>query len=743
MRQIVLFVSCVVLSLVCFINGAEPNYVRSTIKDVDGSGSDIITTGYSDGLGRSIQSKLQLSGGKARVVSTFYDNAGRPYITTKPFIDKTGNLNTLFTPGDFDEINNTINTSAYYSGFITTGTNAYAYSESEYYDDPLGRVKRAGAPGVYYHLGSDHFTASWSFGVTTTFVDSPVPHSFNIEITRGTTTSTVNVAVTVNGGFICNVDPKTSVATGSEILDGFYTHLLQNPIADSDHFLTVARDPDDKLSQELKDLFNNTISTRSGDLSTPISASYSHDILGNLLTEIAPRQGTTILIGDCKFQYNTLGQLINKISTDGGTFGYAYTLTGQLASDTSYTGSTIYRIRRYQYDDLDRLISIELKDDNDPDHDQWSVVTSSYYDNFDGLDSDIPSYVIPRWLFSSLENLHGRLVASIAINRINGISYYVCDLYSYDDEGRIDKKFKIVPGLLFQENFYSYDIHGKIVKDSTVCATQKIVKEYQYDHEGRLIHIVHINNGTTGKTVASYNYDELGHTVNKTLGIGSGHQIDYEYNIRDWVTSIAPVATNSYPNKFFETIRQYQANGNIANALYKYESNSGAVVENYNLTYNYDNVNRLTGVAQLDGTGDFTANFTYDNAGRLESKREGAVNRPDYKYYAQNSRLKNTSGGESTNYLYDKNGNLVVDKIKKMVIEYDWRDMPVAFRFYSSIPPKVSVNNSGQYVLEDLINGEDLYQYMARKVAGGLTLLSQGVMCYDASGNRVLKMESK
>ncbi len=43
-----------------------------------------------------------------------------------------------------------------------------------------------------------------------------------------------------------------------------------------------------------------------------------------------------------------------------------------------FTDSTIYRIRRYQYGDLDRLISTELNDDNDPDHDQPFPVSKKH-----------------------------------------------------------------------------------------------------------------------------------------------------------------------------------------------------------------------------------------------------------------------------------------------------------------------------------------------------------------------------
>jgi hypothetical protein len=78
------------------VMGVQPNSVQTTTYDVDGNGSDVVTTEYSDGLGRSIQSKLKISdtiiSGVAeprdRVTCTFYDDAGRPEYTTKSFVDR-------------------------------------------------------------------------------------------------------------------------------------------------------------------------------------------------------------------------------------------------------------------------------------------------------------------------------------------------------------------------------------------------------------------------------------------------------------------------------------------------------------------------------------------------------------------------------------------------------------------------------------------------------------------------------
>ena len=89
--------------------------------------------------------------------------------------------------------------------------------------------------------------------------------------------------------------------------------------------------------------------------------------------------------------------------------------------------------------------------------------------------------------------------------------------------------------------------------------------------------------------------------------------------------------------------------------------------------------------------------------------------------------------GSSTNYLFDPNGNMVLDVSKKMLVEHDWRNMPVSFKFYDHIPDTYA--NAG-----DLSTIAGAWQNLASKVAAeGAVLLSEVQMLYDASGNRVQK----
>jgi hypothetical protein len=160
MRQFLMVVCVLLAAMAGWVGAVEPNYVRTTTYDVDGivngggnSDNDVVTTEYSDGLGRSIQSKLHLKPdlsatpqvpARDRVSCTFYDEAGRPQFSTKAFVD-------LQQPGAY--LNGSLHDAAI-EGQLTTQYpvskypyNTHLYNETYYWDDPLGQVKTVEGPG--------------------------------------------------------------------------------------------------------------------------------------------------------------------------------------------------------------------------------------------------------------------------------------------------------------------------------------------------------------------------------------------------------------------------------------------------------------------------------------------------------------------------------------------------------------------------------------------------------------------
>ena len=204
MSRLLLVVVCVLLAAaVRAVNAVEPNYVRTTTYDVDGAGSNVETTEYSDGLGRAVQSKLQLNDTKDRVSCTYYDQAGRPKISTKSFVDEINEGQ--FLPGEItdSDIKNQLE-----------GNNdgdTRAFSETEYWDDPSGRIKIATGPGQdYENFGS----RSWVFGT------SEESSSRNIDLDGFG-------RVTFKNGMITAIDPDDDVSVPS-LLDALYEHMLAN-----------------------------------------------------------------------------------------------------------------------------------------------------------------------------------------------------------------------------------------------------------------------------------------------------------------------------------------------------------------------------------------------------------------------------------------------------------------------------------------------------------------------------------
>lgn len=708
MRNMV-FVISILISGAASVNAVEPNYIRSTVYSVgkDGSGNDkdLVTTIYSDGFGRQIQSKVMIDGGKDRVSCTFYDEAGRPDKTTKAFVDEV-------TPGtylskSFTELIDETNGQLRKQDGYNNDENPYFYTK--YSDDPLSRVVEQNGPGEDF---TDFPIKTYYFGIKkATYPLSTTP---SIQITDGLISTTITDAV------------LTALA-------GYTPSGEDDPVPD--HFLAVTERVvlDDNgsnrsvFTQELKDIFGNVVATKAKSSSEKnIIAKYEFDILGNLITEIAPKPSGAE-IGNTHYVYNTLGLLVKKETPDGGAFGYAYTKSNQLEYDTSYVmdgeTKTTFRIRKYSYDKLDRLITTATKI---LETDSYDEVLKNYYDNTSELlASDAKKYGIPLGELNSLTNLRGRMVASVVKNSINGSSHYVADLFSYDDEGRTKRKLKIVPGMPVQYTGFKYDLQGKLLSDTVMCGTDKNIRAYCYDAEGRLEKVKHGSD-----IVATYHYDELSRMDKKNLKIGStpGYDISYTHNIREWVTSIAsPVNVG-----FTENVDQYAANGNIKKATYKYiPSASGTAIE-HELDYTYDDINRLTAVNA--GVDKFDASYAYDEIGRITSKTEGPDDpKTGYAYYPNTNRLQKTATGDNK-YYYDKHGNIVVDVNKRMTVEVDWRDMPVAFRFYNEMPAELPAFDSRGTLQVD----PRTYFESAHK-----TLLSQVIMLYDASGNRVLKMEGK
>lgn len=724
----------------------DPNYTRTTVYTNDLTDDSTLTiTTYSDGLGNDIQSKVDLGNDKARIAGTVLDDAGRPTITTMPF-----QLSTTTYPG-------------FFSGNIVSAAQTdlndnYPYNEVQYKPDPQDIVDRAGAPGSVYSLDGSNFVKTWNFSTKINGSSSLVDNNgFIFEYIL------LNSAI--------SLDPFDGLA----ICDG-------NPT----HFLTVTKGPNGDYTQLLKDLNGNVVSTCS---MKNTMAKYEYDILGRTINEIPPDATTPRAVDNNRltnYAYDKLGRLISKTTPDAGQIRFVYDnknrlVASQNAKQRAMNNDLSFTV--YLYDDLGRNYAIgdnySMNNFADAGTFTWSLgyldvhILRIYDDPGQLQNSDVLGIgYSPRYFttnYAPITNTQGRLVAEIAYFAsypgIPGSDQFfglvTVDIYSYDDEGRVINKIKRVPGMsAFAMFTYTYDRQNNLktyqyAKDETGAPTATNPISFNLDRLGRMQTVF------SGSNPFLLNeFDDYGRLVVKRFGTDvhaeatTADKINYWYNIRNLPDSIRS------SNKAFSEWIAYddnhvngqaisgmiaQFNGNIAAAKFAYNLNDAFTPVTGIVNYNYDEVNRLSGVANVSNPAQFqNEQITYKADGRIDTKVKstGAIptaNLPTYVYNSNKNQLNKivNKKDQANNYVYDPNGNMVLDFSKKMLVEYDWRDMPIKYKFFNQIPTSIlSGDVSSLWIdLEGTITSP--------LVAGNGKVVSEVDMVYDASGNRVTKREYK
>lgn len=491
--------------------------------------------------------------------------------------------------------------------------------------------------------------------------------------------------------------------------------------------------------------------------------------------------------------YTSIGQVLSETRPDNGTTEFRYNSEGKLkfkktSRNRYYEGldSKNEYFTIYEYDRLGRHIQTNVSaiaysggakafDNPDRSYLNSGVKLESVYDTItlEKLEQLFPSLKTVdvtnnklAYLHSEINNTDGRHVADIAYNDNGDV---VIDINSYEKNGRFNARYKIITGLPIQKDCYEYDFNGNVVKhfhysgmtisSGAHCWNVTFKKEYNYDVNGKLTSI-----DIDGKRILGYGYTENGIRDKKYLyGKESGkviETVDYVGDIFGKPISISTGLNNSlFSQSIYYHVNEEDGfadgeyktlhNGAISGITYSgYKDDEGTTSYDYNLTYNYDELGRLTNVIQDDGSvknKQFDESFQYDNMGRITEKIEGVNTLAGYSYTPGTNKLAyistSTNKGQyedpenasvlSDNYLYDLEGNLVLDRSKNMVIEYDWRNQPTTFKFYNEIPV---YNATGEKIVwSDLKNIE-------ANSSGDIMEIAQVVMVYDASGKRVKKL---
>jgi len=724
--------------MVFSVAAVQPNYVETTIYNVDGAGSDVVSTDYSDGLGRPIQTKLKLADDRDRVACTYYNDVGRKEIETKPFVDsiQAGS----YLPGDITATDVAEQLGAKYQH------DDHAYYETKYWDDPSGTPKQVLPPGRNNDVAENNqniYTRSWTIGVDSSMASQNVPVSATINDTA------VEGTVVFAFGLVTSM---TITAGSVELMfDALYDLFLSdNPFNEPEHFLTINLDPEGNISEQMDNVLGQTQITYLGPAisgivnrnSLAVSSKYEYDVSGNVLKEIPPESGYSSILDNTTYLYNTLGQVISKRSPDiDGEINYDYNDDGSIHRQTHTVNYSTVSYIEYEYDDLGRQTTILQ---GIPPSINRNVV-EYYYDDAENIPVDIYKSRLSQVLRDNLTNLKGRLACSVAHN-YGTTDIRVINVFSYNDEGNLRYKTTIIDGNpIVQSTWYEYDIHDNVTADYCFYGSVIVKKVYTYDNLGRLKSIKHSklqpDGSITGEpTLAEYSYNDLGEMESKKFNrIDENYLVSYQRNLLDRVTAMR---TPSSFKGFSETISEYLETGNIKNASYAYVFNPASGNDEdrvtYGMTYKYDGQSRLNEVTSSYEPEKFNSQYDYDKIGRFNRKIEKSDTLDRYEYYGATNRLKQTSKtvSPSYQYVYTSSGNLLFDFKKNMMIVYDWRNLPREFRFYDHLVSAVIQKKPETGMLT-------MSQLTSMLVNNKIKLVSKVVMLYDAGSNRVCKMDVK
>lgn len=289
------------------------------------------------------------------------------------------------------------------------------------------------------------------------------------------------------------------------------------------------------------------------------------------------------------------------------------------------------------------------------------------------------------------------------------------------------------------------DFAGRTLKTETYQKRSsepelKITEWFTYSDQDRLMYHAHQVNNNPAELLVENSYNHIGVLAYKKVGnvIGSPLQkVDYNYNIRGWLTGINNSTGNMELNATEKDLFAFKLNYNTTEAEINYSGTplfNGNISESYWRTsadniqrkygYRYDNLNRLVeAIYQRPGTGvtnSYNEGVAYDRNGNItELIRFGdfdspsqrlEIDRLSYAYSLTSNRLMrvtdlsgtyNTPGfkdGTNTadDFAYDANGNMITDLNKGInssgtnPIKYNHLNLPTEIVF--SVSPLKKIN---------------------------------------------------
>lgn len=274
------------------------------------------------------------------------------------------------------------------------------------------------------------------------------------------------------------------------------------------------------------------------------------------------------------------------------------------------------------------------------------------------------------------------------ITSFNNETPRICAVYQYDEKGRLVKttKSNIMNGTETITTTYSLTDKPLTVTHEFRLGSKKTTERqtYTYDHADRLVSVTHKLDNRPQVTLTENTYDKLCRLSAKNL---MGEQIAYQYNIKDWMTSMT--------SPHYSQNLAYNLDGNIKTMQWSRAGESAP--KTYSFTY--DNLSRIK-QAEYTASGKaraFSTQYNYDLNGNITELHRNALNgngtptiMDDLAMTYNGNQLIQVENGSDDEELvngvrynggnlltYDKNGCLTSDKDKEISsIQYNSLNLP-------------------------------------------------------------------
>jgi len=382
-----------------------------------------------------------------------------------------------------------------------------------------------------------------------------------------------------------------------------------------------------------------TVTDALGNVST-----FTYTAIGQPATVKDALNNTSVLTWDAS------GRLTQVKDANNKTTNYFYDSRARLTSVTNALGQTT----QYEYDLNNRLKKIihpdttfvlfeyDLAGRRTKITDERGSVTNYAYDNSYRLTSvtDALGHV-SNFDYDAMSNLIEQRDA--LGNETN---------YEYDEFNRVKKVIypAITPNGARLDQRTEYDLVGNVKKRIDTAGRQTI---YEYDNANRLIsttdamaQVTHFEYNARSQMVKVtdalnqqyvFTFDPLGRQLSQTR---AGATMSFEYDAVGNRTKRTDYAGR-------ETIYEYDVLNRLKKINYLSATNP---VPMLTATYNYDDLSRLTGATNENGT----VNFTYDTRGRVKTSTDVFGHLVEYAYDAASNRTQlKLDSAVHTTYNYD------------------------------------------------------------------------------------------